>query len=111
MEYVECSLLWLTAEDYPLLLGSADLGISLHRSSSGVDLPMKVIDMFGCLLPVLQIQYQVVDELVNEQRGWLFKDQNDLLELFISIFNSDDRQLMLQTKIDQIQDWRQHSFS
>ena len=41
LRHVAFRCLWLASEDYPVLLGSSDLGLSLHYSSSGLDLPMK----------------------------------------------------------------------
>ncbi|KAL5601044.1 hypothetical protein BROUX41_005873 [Berkeleyomyces rouxiae] len=78
---------WLSIEDYAHLLSCADLGICLHMSSSGVDLPMKVVDMFGAGIPVAAYSaYESFSELVKEGRnGCGFTTSTELADILMRL--------------------------
>jgi beta-1,4-mannosyltransferase len=61
---------WLTDELYRDLLRAAHLGVSMHRSASGLDLPMKIVDMIEAGLPVLAYDYApCLGELLPRDRA------------------------------------------
>lgn len=78
-------------EEYAEFLGCCDIGVSLHVSSSGIDLPMKGLDMIGAGLPLLSVSYQCIDELVDDGvNGLLFRDSDELAEVLTKLIITKD---------------------
>ena len=97
LEFVTIETAFLSMDDYAKLLGSADIGVSLHTSSSGVDLPMKVVDMFGTGLPVVGWgDFEAWRELVHEGvNGLSFNNSKGLLAMLQDLFGGDGNVLKM----------------
>ncbi|KAH3732001.1 UDP-Glycosyltransferase/glycogen phosphorylase [Pelomyxa schiedti] len=80
MTHVAICTIWLPHDKYPLVLGCSDFGVSLHQSSSQIDLPIKVLDMFGVGLPVCSRFYPCLqEELVHPgENGFTFDTSEEL---------------------------------
>jgi beta-1,4-mannosyltransferase len=65
----------------------ADLGLCLHQSSSGLDLPMKLADFRGPGVPAAAFDYAPVlgEVLTNGKEGVTFRDPGDLANLLVSV--------------------------
>lgn len=73
---------FLSETEYRDLVRGADLGISLHRSSSGLDLAMKVVDLYAARVPVCALRYKTLDEQVRDGvTGFVFSSAPELASL------------------------------
>jgi beta-1,4-mannosyltransferase len=79
--------IWLDPADYPMLVGMADLGLCLHQSSSGLDLPMKLADLRGAGVPSAVYDYAPVlgEVMTAGQDGVTFRDPGELAGVLIAV--------------------------
>jgi beta-1,4-mannosyltransferase len=79
---------WLEPEEYPRVVGSADVGLCLHRSSSGLDIPMKIADLFGAGVPVCALDYGacLAERVRHGDNGLLFSTARQLADVLFDLF-------------------------
>lgn len=83
----------VAAADYPALLAESHLGLCIHRSSSKVDLPMKIIELRSVGVPVLALEDgSPLEEIAPHGCGVIaFQTAEDLAQQLYAMLASDER--------------------
>lgn len=78
---------WLEPADYVVLVGMADVGLCLHQSASGLDLPGKLAEFRGAAVPALALDYAPVltEVLEKGKQGVTFRDPGDLATILAAL--------------------------
>ena len=81
---------WLEPEEYPRVVGSADVGLCLHRSASGLDIPIKIADLFGAGVPVCVLDYgaSLAERVRHGDNGLLFSTARQLADILFDLFET-----------------------
>ena len=104
LKRVKLYFAWLDFQDYAKLLACADFGISLHTSSSGLDLPMKIVDMMGAGIPVFAFDFNCISEIIrHRENGFIFQSDKILAELIVEFVNTPDRESLFHAEVAKFQ--------
>lgn len=84
---VHVRALWLEPDDYPDFLAAADLGVSVHRSTSGCDMPMKIADLHGAGVPVCALDYGpcLAEMLLQDEESLRFTTAGELSGVLLRV--------------------------
>ena len=109
MKHIFIMTMWLESADYPKLIGFSDIGLSLHTSTSGIDLPMKVLDFFGGELPVCARRFGCIDELVDHgSNGLIFDTSEELSDQIFQLLTDEHLFQSLKQNISGMRRWREN---
>lgn len=102
-KYSKITTTWLSIQDYSSLIKNADLGVSLHDSASGYDLPIKLADFQSVqTIPVLLDYGPVIRERMSPgEDGLTFKSSGDLANI---LFDGVQAKAIGKKPFSQIQD-------
>ena len=92
---------FLPEADYRSLIRRADLGLSLHRSSSNLDLAMKVVDLFAACVPVCALDYGgcLGEQVRDGENGYVFQSARQLADIIQRVAANPDQLKVLRENI------------
>lgn len=89
LRHVRFEFGWFRQDEYQRRLRQSTIGLSLHRSTSNLDLPMKVSDMIGAGLPMLVLDYDpVLREMIDERSTMFFRTGPELVTAITTLLEN-----------------------